>query len=252
MPTPQPTPPKAKKGLIIGIIAGVLVLLGGLSWWLAASSQDTYVKGAATYEQKLKDAFNKYKNSTDVESEVTVLGNTFDAALEAKPVEPNLLGIPLGAPASTKQRVDTITTSFKAMRDGFVDLHGFNDFASKFLDRLDAIQRLAVFDYDKTIEAYNKAAEDVLAIKGPAGVDSFKTQTADALKAIATETQKSKTAYNNLAQAEYQAAEAEIAKLKSQISVDTAVDELQKIYRGYYDTLSKDYEATAQALGIQG
>lgn len=252
MSQPGQLPGKSKKGLIIGIIAGALVVLGALGWWFYTSSQDAYSRGAASYEQKLKEAFNRYKNSKNVEAETKLIRNTFDAALEAKPQEPNLLGIPLGAPAATKQRIDTITTSFKAMRDGFVDLHDFNDFASACLKKLDEIQRLAVFDYDATIKAYNKAAEDILAIKGPAGVNDFKTQKADTLKSIATETEKSKTAYNNLAQHEYEAAEAEITRLKSLITVDTAIQELQKIYRNYYDTLSKDYETTAQLLGING
>lgn len=250
---PQQPAPRKKTGLIIGVVAGIVVLLGGLIWWFMASSQDAYVKAADAYEQKLVDAFNRYKNSEDIENEVDEVKQAFDTALAARPAEPNLLGLPLGSPSATRDRVATITTEFTKMRDGFVDLHEFNDFAGSALDILDDLSRITpLIEFDENITAFNKAADDIAALKGPSGINEFKQQKADVMREIAAEIEKGKVAYKNAAAADYSAADNAIKGLLPQLDVDAAIDELQKIYRTYYDSLSDQYEKVAKLLGIKG
>ncbi|HVI69422.1 MAG TPA: hypothetical protein VM581_03095 [Magnetospirillaceae bacterium] len=249
-----PTQTPSKKGLLIGgIIAGALVLLGGLGWWLTVGTGDAYAKGAVTYEANLKDAFLFYKNSTDTQKQMKDIKDKFDAALASRPKEPTILGIPLPAPAATKERLEEITVPFAAMRESFVEYHAFNTFADKALGLLDEMEHKdPLVDIHENEAAFNKAASDLRALAGPDGVTEFKNKKADVLAGIATQIGKAEAAFDTVDGPAYQAAEAEIKKLLLEINVDTAVDELKKIYRGYYDDLSETYEKAAEVLGVQG
>lgn len=247
VPTPAPSSPK-KWWLIGGIVAAVLVLLGLGAWWWSASQQDAYVKGASAYEQNLKSAFNFYKNSTDTEKQRNDIQNKFDAALASRPQEPNLLGIPLPAPSATKERIAQLTEPFRAMRDGFVDLHDFNAFADKALTVLDSLGP-PVYDLKGNQAKYKEAASKLRALKGPGGVSDFKSQKAEALEKLAA---AMAAADSHTDPQSYSSAMAEIDSLAPEVTAKTAVGELQKIYRTYYDGLAKEYEATAEVLGVEG
>ncbi len=246
--------PARKNGWLIGgIIAGALVLLGGLGWWLAVSAQDAYVKGAETYEANLKQAFLFYKNSTDTQNHVDEIKAQFNTALDSKPNEPTLLGFALGVPTATKDRLNKITTPFAAMRDAFVDYHAFNTFAENALILLDTMAQAGpLLDIHANEAVYNKAAADLRGLAGPSGVTDFKNKKADALAAIATEVGKAEAAIAKIDTAGYKAAEANIATLLKQISTDNAGQELQEIYRIYYGDLSDTYDKAAKALGVEG
>lgn len=251
--SPQP-PATSKKGLLIGgIIAAVLVLLGGLGWWLVVSAQEAYPKNAVTYEDNLEEAFLFYKNATDTSKQKDQIRDKFDAALASRPQEPNVLGIPLSAPPATKERLDAISEPFTAMRDSFVEFHTFNTFADKTLTILDDMERVVpLADIHENEAVFNKAADDIRALECPDGETIFKEEKAKVLSDIAIQVGKAETAYAAIDTAAYNAAQAEIKALQQKITVDGTFTELQKIYRGYYDDLSAKYDAAAEALGIEG
>lgn len=251
-PVQAPVQPASKKGWIIGgIIAGALVIIGGLGWWLATNAQDAYVKGAAAYEQNLKDAFTFYKNAEDTEDRVDTVKDKFDAALASRPKEPNLVGIPLPVPSTTKERVEEVSTSFTTLRDAFVDFHAFNGFADKCLTLLDGLEPDPLIDIHNNEAVFNQAAEDMRALEGPDGIADFRREKADALAAIATQVGKAEAAIAAIDNAGYKAAQDEIKRLQPQVRPDTAVDELKVLYRPFYDGLSAAYDDVANTLNIE-
>lgn len=255
IPPPQPSvmSPPPKKGLIIGgIAAATLVLLGGLGWWLAANAQDAYVKAAATYEEKLKEAFIFYKDAEDTEDRVNAVKDKFDTALASRPKEPNILGIPLPAPSTTKDRVAEISASFTNLRDAFVGFHAFNEFADKCLSLLEELEPDPLIDIHNNESVFSQAADSMRAIEGPDGVADFRQQKADALAAIATQVGKAEAAIAAIDNAGYKAAQDEIKKLQPQVNVSAVIAELKVLYRAYYDGLSGAYDDTAKTLGIEG
>lgn len=256
--TPLPVAPLApeprKKGLFIAaIVAGVLLLLGGGSWLYIMSAQNSYVTGATTYEEKLESAFLAYKNSTDIENQVDETLARFDEALAAKPVEPSFLGIKLYAPDDKKQRIAEITESFTTLRNDFKAYHDFNKFADELLSLLSEIEETnPILEFREAPAVYTKAAEDVRALQGPAGINDLRTAKADTLALIAADSEKLAEYYDKVDLTNYNATQAALQANMRLVDDRTVVEELTKLYRVYYDTLSDHYDATAKVLGVEG
>lgn len=254
-PSPQLTETSSarpKKWWIIGIIAGLVVLIAGFIWWLAANQQDTYLKNAALYEQNLKDAVEYYQEAADSDDRVSAVKDKFDDALTSRPKEPSLLGMALPVPAATKERLEAITAPFTEMRNAFVEYDDFNFFAEEVLELIHDLGP-AILDLQENQTVFNEAAEKLRGLKASSAATDFKNEKAKVLEAIAVLVGKAReavdaTPYNFTG---YEAAVDEIDVLEAKIDRRVLVDELKGIHRKLYDSLSQKYDAAATALGVE-